>query len=350
MRNKANLTNIDKSTPSVYPNGRIQDNTGAGNGTPVNEEVYGDFHEMKDKLMRRYNIVHNDLPDNETNGYQFIEALQALPSKNDFSLTLTNSSTTVLRVPLKLGRLQNNEVFILRSQVDRISQGTIRGSDNVIKSVQFLGNFKSGEFVRMINTSFNVILVRMVDFFNAESALKDLNFLTRGSRNDAIAGTRLDVALTPLAFKEAFRAFVNTSFGNEFLATNSRPGIFSAADKAKLDSLQQVDIPSPFVNRGFVGPLDVRATNGLVTFGGDAIAASGISGDGSVISITLKNSMRNTRYLVKLFIESRGTIVGDNDLLTPVFRIQASNRFQIFIEEGFPTVQSVVIHFETVQL
>ena len=51
-RDKRLAPNVDNSNPSLYPNGRIQDNTGSGNGTPVNNFVYSDLHEMKDKLFR----------------------------------------------------------------------------------------------------------------------------------------------------------------------------------------------------------------------------------------------------------------------------------------------------------
>ena len=58
-RDKKFAPNIDNSQPLVYPNGRIQDNTGSGNGTPVNNYVYSDLHEMKDKLMRLYGVIPN---------------------------------------------------------------------------------------------------------------------------------------------------------------------------------------------------------------------------------------------------------------------------------------------------
>ena len=44
MRNKSNLANI--VIDANYPYGRIKDNTGAGDGTPVNEFVYGDIHQF----------------------------------------------------------------------------------------------------------------------------------------------------------------------------------------------------------------------------------------------------------------------------------------------------------------
>lgn len=59
----------------TYPYGKIRDNTGAGNGTPVNTEVYGDFHQFFARLMAIAGIVANGLPDNSVNGFQLFTAL-----------------------------------------------------------------------------------------------------------------------------------------------------------------------------------------------------------------------------------------------------------------------------------
>ena len=81
MRKLSSNSNVIISDPN-YPNGRVRDNTGTGNGTPVNEGVYGDIHVNKDKLMDLYGIESNGLPDNEANGYQIIEALRFI--ENNF--------------------------------------------------------------------------------------------------------------------------------------------------------------------------------------------------------------------------------------------------------------------------
>lgn len=74
MRSLASKPNVQ--APNVdYPNGRIKDDTGAGDGTPVNELVYGDFHQFFEQLMNAAAVVPNDLPDNVTNGFQLFQAL-----------------------------------------------------------------------------------------------------------------------------------------------------------------------------------------------------------------------------------------------------------------------------------
>lgn len=240
MRNKGTLVNIDNSDLGVYPSGRIKNNTGAGDGTPVNEEVYGDLHEMKDKLMRLYGISYNGLPDNETNGYQLIDALVALASKNDFILPL-NSVSDVLTVPLKIGKLKDNEAFILKSSINKNIETTIKGTlDNVSKAVTFLGDFKANEYVRMINTPGSVVIIRMIDSFNLEAAITDLNFLKKASQIEENAGAIDTVATTPLVNKVAFTKRVIGSDSGVYLAKPTgdpdvRNGLLSSADKKKID-------------------------------------------------------------------------------------------------------------------
>jgi len=240
MRNKGTLVNIDNSDLGVYPSGRIKNNTGAGDGTPVNEEVYGDLHEMKDKLMRLYGISYNGLPDNETNGYQLIDALVALASKNDFILPL-NSVSDVLTVPLKIGKLKDNEAFILKSSINKNIETTIKGTlDNVSKAVTFLGDFKANEYVRMINTPGSVVIIRMIDSFNLEAAITDLNFLKKASQIEENAGAIDTVATTPLVNKVTFAKRVIGSDSGGYLAKPTgdpdvRNGLLSSADKKKID-------------------------------------------------------------------------------------------------------------------
>jgi len=83
-RNLENQTNVD--APSAdYPSGRIRNDNGSGNGTPVTEKVYGDYHQFFSKIMRDTGVVPNDLPDNETNGFQLNEALRKYPAISNFA-------------------------------------------------------------------------------------------------------------------------------------------------------------------------------------------------------------------------------------------------------------------------
>lgn len=93
-RSLENKTNVD-APDSDYPYGRIRNNNGTGNGTPVNEQVYGDFHQFFAKLLAEAGITPNELPDNAYSGFQYFEALIELIKDQDdwINLTLINSAT-----------------------------------------------------------------------------------------------------------------------------------------------------------------------------------------------------------------------------------------------------------------
>lgn len=74
------LENFPNITPadSDYPSGRIKDDTGANDGTPIDVETNGDIQEFFAKLMRLAGTTPNGLPDNEYTGHQYIDALQKI--------------------------------------------------------------------------------------------------------------------------------------------------------------------------------------------------------------------------------------------------------------------------------
>jgi hypothetical protein len=61
-----------------YSYGRIKDNPGDNTGTPVDEEVYGDFHQFFAPLLNAGAITPNNLRENGSNGYQYMQALYSV--------------------------------------------------------------------------------------------------------------------------------------------------------------------------------------------------------------------------------------------------------------------------------
>jgi hypothetical protein len=61
----------------AYPFGDIRDDDGSSNGTPVNTEVYGDFHQFFASLMFAVSATYNGLRENAINGFQYLVALTA---------------------------------------------------------------------------------------------------------------------------------------------------------------------------------------------------------------------------------------------------------------------------------
>lgn len=157
--------NVDNSDLVNYPNGRIKDNTGTGNGTPVNRNVYGDIHQTVAKLMRLYAIEGNGIPDNETNGFQIIQAIVALASKNDFVLPLSLASG-IVNIPLKLEFMLENESVICKAGFNITTETQIKGSNATVFALNTVGSFKINEYVRLVKTGAGVTLVRLFDSVN----------------------------------------------------------------------------------------------------------------------------------------------------------------------------------------
>lgn len=177
-RNKANQPNIDGSDLANYPNKRIRDNDGSGNGTPVDESVYGDFHEFFAKAMRDSKTNYNGLPDNVTNGYQLYDAFLQLAGKNSLIKNISQLTPTILSIPVKLDVLKADETIIFKSLIDSTAAMVlIQGSDAVQKTLSIAGSFKTGDLVRMINTPTQIILLGLYDTQNAPNLITRLTNL-----------------------------------------------------------------------------------------------------------------------------------------------------------------------------
>lgn len=96
MRRLAAKQNVDSPTGD-FPYGRINDDNGTGIGTPVDEAVYGDFHQFFERMMNEAGIVPNGMADSEYTGFQLFEALLQAVSKRvgkySFGDSLLESST-----------------------------------------------------------------------------------------------------------------------------------------------------------------------------------------------------------------------------------------------------------------
>lgn len=347
-RDKKFAPNIDNSSPSVYPNGKIKDNTGSGNGTPVNNYIYSDLHEMKDKLMRLYGLDYNGLPDNETNGFQLVDALRALASKNDFILDLTDSSG-VLQVPIKLGFMLQKESVLCLSGVDFSTQTQIKGLDNVTYTISVLGIFKSGDYVRLIKTASGVTLIREVDAVNLDLAVSEFNYLKKASQTEENAGTIDTKATTPLVNKVAFARRVNGVDSDDYLATPSQNGLLSKEDKAIIDGIGASDLK----NIGFISGIEVSGGSvGVIPSGGNISSASitNTGGGYTTIRCTMANAMSDTNYDVTSSVISLGTISADNTVGVPVVKIISTTQFDVSLREFGTGSQNLKINFRIYQL
>ena len=344
MRNKGILSSIDRSNLSDYPNGRIKDNL-----TPVNELLYGDIHEMKDELMRLYGIVHNNLADNQTNGYQFVEALIALATKNDYS-TLISQNNGVLNIPVKLGLIKESETFTGYASVDFNSStfSQIRGSlDNTTKNVAIIGDVKINDYVLIVNRANDVLIVQNVSAINLDFINNQIGYLKAANAAQVINGVLGNVSVTPESFLAAYADYTVGNNSSNFLANESRNGLYPKEHFEIVSGLSGAS-----ERYGFLGPVDVDFTSPVGTsypVGGQISSAviTDNTDDGEEYLITFSPPMDNNNYEVNLSVESLGRIRDDNDIHPLVWKKISTSQIAIFIQEenNQSDVQSIRIHF-----
>ena len=348
-RNKATLQNIDLSDPSNYLNGRIKDNTGSGDGPPVNERVYGDFHQLVAKLMNLSGLAFNNLPENETNGYQFIDSLRNLASKNDLNYELGKSGTN-LTLPIRLGKVTNNEIFRAKATFDKGSETSLIGTlDNSNKSVTYLGDFKENEYVRLINTTASVLIIREVDAFNLGTIVEELNYLKAATQTQENTGTTDEAATTPLTNKTVFTKRVNGDDSGDYLANTNRNGLLSAAF---WDIINGIGTPA-LRNRGrfVLGDIGGISVGTNFVSNGQITAKCTASPSGATeVEITFTNTMDSLNYRLDLSVESLGTFDFDNDFLPIPFKKVSTSKAKIYVEETTDPIQNIQIHVDVIQL
>lgn len=355
MRSLKSNPNVDNSDLTNYPDGRIKDNTGTGNGTGVNERVYGDIHQTIAKLMRSYSILPNGLPDNEQNGFQIIEAMIALASKNDYVYPITSVSS-VLEIPIKIGLMKNDESIICKSSVNLTTETQIKGSDGLSLAFTNIGTFKTNEYVRFIKTASGIVLIRLADSASLDAMVNDFNYLKKASQAEEDAGTIDTKATTPKVNKATFFKRVNGTDSSTYLAKptgdpDAKNGLLSKEDKAILDAIGA----NPVKNVGWFSGLDI-SVGGTINYpvNGDIVSAQSfvLAGQNNeqFILVTLQNPMSNTNYYVRTYAESQGDIRADNDINGIVFKPINTTSFQLGMKESASGVQNLKIHIEVVQL
>jgi len=348
-RNKATLVNIDLSDPSNYLNGRIKDNTGSGDGTPVNERVYGDIHQLVAKLMNLAGLSFNLLPENEANGYQLIESLRSLATKNDLNYDLSKSGS-ILTLPIRLNKVTENEILRAKAGFNKGSETTIKGTlDNANKPVSYLGDFKENEYVRLINTASSVLIIREVDAFNLGTAIDELAYLKAATQPQENAGTLNAVATTPLRNKTAFTERVVGSDSDDYLANTNRNGLLSAA---QWDIINGIGTPA-LRNRGsfILGNVTASAVGTTFVSSGDITAQkTGETANGDEVTLTFANAMDDLDYKFIMSLQSLGTFGFDNDIKPLNFKTSNTTTGKIFIEQTNSIPQNIKIHIDVIQL
>jgi hypothetical protein len=338
--------NVDNSDLINYPDGRIKDNDGSGNGTPVNRSVYGDLHSTISKLMRMYGIIPNGLPDNENNGYQIIEAMVGLASKNDFIYPLSTNGT-VLSVDIKLSSMRNNEYIVCLAGFNKGSEAQISGIGAGSFAITYSGNFKANEYVRVIKTVSGVSIIRLSDAISLDAMVSELSYLKKASDAEELEGTIDTKATTPRSNALAFVERVNGASSGDSLATALRNGLYPKEHFAIVAGLAA----SPIKNIGTF-TIDVGGATGSLPRTGDVTSATAeYNGSTYQVVVNLANAMSSTSYFVRVHLESLSSNMGsDNNVFTPVFKIFSTSQLKMSFRESANGTQSLKVHVEVVQL
>ena len=96
---------IDQNTvfigpSSDYPRGKFKERTETEAGTQLGDVALGDFIQFFKKLLIDAGITENELPDNVTNGYQYIEALRVKIQITDLiAERITSGLLSAARIP-----------------------------------------------------------------------------------------------------------------------------------------------------------------------------------------------------------------------------------------------------------
>lgn len=354
---KKTQSNIDNSDLTRYPNGRIRDDDGSGNGTAVNRNIYGDIHEFFAKLMRLAKISYNGNSDNETDGYQYISALENFAGKNDKIQSLTTVGGEIL-IGLKLGTIVENEFLTCVPNFNLEAQTIIKGNDTpspVTKTISFVPSdkpFKSGETIRLFYNGTSFVATRLADANNISLLVSERDFLKAATEAEEYAASSQTKATTPYTNGLAFARRVFGIDSVMFLANSSRNGIYSKEHFSIVENLAA----SPVKNIGWVGGINIGDIDPgeLLPVHGDitnaVIFASGAMTSETFIECTMAHAMDNTDYYIRMMPQSIGTLNQDDDLNSIVFKPISTTKFQLAMKESAPGTQNLRVHLEVVQI
>lgn len=339
--------NVDQSDLFNFPDGRIKDNDGSGTGTGINERTNGDIHQTISRLMRKYGIVPNNMPDNVTNGFQIVDAIQALASKNDFVLPLTDVGG-MLSVPIKFSFMDENEGVICKSGINLAAQTQIKGSDAVTFTATYVGSFKNNEYVRVIKTASGVTIVRLADAVSLDAMVGALNYLKKATQTEENAGAIDTKATTPLSNLTAFVKRVIGADSVNYLATAIRNGLYPKEHFAIVAGIGA----SPVKNVGYIAGIEIEVTSGPIARGGNITnAVAEDSEDGTLIHVTMENAMLNSNYVVWWSVQSEsGNLNNDSDNFGGAYKVISTTAFDFRIQEIHGKVQNIKIHFKVEQV
>lgn len=162
---------------SDYPDGRIKDETGIQDGTPIEEATNGDMMQFFAKIMRVAGLAPNELPDNEYNGLQFYEALLAAAVPYNYYAAYISQASTAAPVATVMPKNSLGQIVWTRTGVG-VYLGTLANkitANKTIVSIRTLEDIGIAKgFVRISKDNSNSNNVRIQTYDSSLAASDDI--------------------------------------------------------------------------------------------------------------------------------------------------------------------------------
>lgn len=213
-----------------YPYGNIKDNDGSLNGTPVNKLVYADLHQFFERLMALAGVTHNGLPENNTNGFQLIGALDAFARSLTASLS---ANGTVTRASLSEVDTQTDIAKVVTPKTLSDTYGVIHnsGTERLTKKIVSIGDWDmdSSPITTIAHGLSDFTKIKAVEVMiinDAGNAIYPLNLYNSTLGTDDISGGVKSIDATDIVLSR--RVGAGSFFGtNDFDATSYNRGFIT---------------------------------------------------------------------------------------------------------------------------
>jgi hypothetical protein len=187
LKDKVNVT----APGGAYPFGDVKDDSGANDGTPYDRATNSDYFQFFAKMLFESGITPNDLIENDTNGFQYFDALLKAVNLNPSSGVIeTGSSVTIKTKVIEIGDW-NMDATEQLTVLHGLDETKIRGVVDVVirhdttlntDSLKYYPDFEysqsDGNYTLVQNTGYIVLQRRTGGHF--DSASYDATSFNRG--------------------------------------------------------------------------------------------------------------------------------------------------------------------------
>lgn len=156
LENKANSV----APGGDYDYGRMQDRASGVQGSEMNTEFHGDASQFFERIMALSGITANGLPDNNTNGFQLVDAIiRVIRPYKVYNALISQTGTSVPTVQI-LGDNQIGTIIWTRTAAGTY-RGTLSGAFDNLKTWFYLADLgvTNSAFTRLNNNEVQLLIV-----------------------------------------------------------------------------------------------------------------------------------------------------------------------------------------------